>query len=250
METQEQFEAHMAQVIWDNRWKEESAYEIFVKDHMCREGAKIYAKEHCVFADHFPRWFGAVAASCPHADARRYMIENMYVEEVNDPTISQGHYESLVDFGVALGFDRDFLYNYKGAVYTRLALAYWDRATRAWPWIEGFAAVAGLEAARGPAVLRLGGTRPNSRATFRALKLDEKDVAHWAAAETADYGDDGHGDMTLKILSKYARTDAQQARVLEVLAETMQVRWFHFDCIGRDSLKAAGVALKDVGLAA
>jgi hypothetical protein len=56
--------------------------------------------------------------------------------------------------------------------------------------------------------------------------------------------------MTLKILSKYARTEAQQARVLEVLAETMQVRWFHFDCIGRDSLKAAGISLQDVGLVA
>ena len=53
-----------------------------------------------------------------------------YVEEVNDPTIDNGHYESLLDFGVALGHDREFLRNYHGAIYTRLCIAYWDRATR------------------------------------------------------------------------------------------------------------------------
>jgi hypothetical protein len=49
--------------------------------------------------------------------------------------------------------------------------------------------------------------------------------------------------MTLKILSENASTEAEQARILEVLAETMQVRWFHFDQIGREAMAAAGVEL-------
>jgi pyrroloquinoline quinone (PQQ) biosynthesis protein C len=250
MESPEDFERHMAQTIWDNRWKMPSAYEVFTRNHMCRDGAAVYALEHCVFAAHFPRWFGSVVANCPHLKARRYMIENMYVEEVNDPTISNGHYESLVDFAVALGHAREAVYAYKGKIYTRLAIAYWDRATRAWPWLEGFAAVAGLEAARGPAVLKLGNARPNSRAVFKSLGLPDAAMSHWQAAETADYGEDGHGDMTLKILSEYATTEEQQSRILEVLAETMEVRRHHFDCIGRDCLKAAGVPLETVGAAA
>ena len=233
----------MAQVIWDNRWKKESAYEVFTKSHMCVEGARVYALEHCVFADNFPRWFGAIVANCPVASARRYMIENMYVEEVNDATIQNGHYESLVDFAVALGLDRDFIYHYEGRTYTKLAMAYWDRAVRAWHWTEAFAAVAGLEAARGPAVLKLGGARPNSRSVFKSLGLSDKAMSHWQAAETADYGHDGHGDMTLKILSEHVTEESHKARILKVLAETMQVRWFHFDCIGRDALKASGVSL-------
>ncbi len=55
--------------------------------------------------------------------------------------------------------------------------------------------------------------------------------------------------MTLKILSEYAATAEQQARILDVLAETMQVRWFHFDQIGRDSLAAAGIELEDAAVA-
>jgi pyrroloquinoline quinone (PQQ) biosynthesis protein C len=244
MESREAFEQHMAQTIWDNRWKNHTSYELFISKHMCREGAAIYAREHCVFAQHFPRWFGSIVASCPDMAARKYMIENMYVEEVNDPTIDNGHYESLVDFAVALGHDRDFIYNYKGQIYTRLCLAYWDRATRAWPWMEGFAAVAGLEAARSPTVLKLGKALPNNRSVFRSLNLDEKDLSHWSAAETADFGSDGHGDMTLQILSEHATSDEKQARILEVLTESMQVRSYHFECIGRESLIASGVPLE------
>lgn len=246
MLAQTEFEDRMSRVIWENRWKNHTAYELFVTKHMSIPGAQVYAREHTVFARHFPRWFGAVAANCPILSARAYMIENMYVEEVEDPTIEKGHYESLIDFGVALGLDRDFLYDYKGSIYTRLAIAYWDRATRAWPWLEGFAAVAGLEAARSPSVLKHGHAIPNNRAVFRPLGLPEEALSHWSAAESADYGSEGHGDMTLKILSENARTAEQQERVLEVLAETMQVRSYHFDCIGRDALAAAGVATDEL----
>lgn len=246
MESQDQFEEHMAEVIWQSRWKNHTAYELFVTKHMCREGARVYAREHAVFARNFPRWFGSVVANCPSFAARRYMIENMYVEEVEDPTIDNGHYESLLDFGVALGCDRDFLNGYQGRIYTRLCIAYWDRATRAWPWMEGFAAVAGLEAARSPAVLKRGNCIPNSRSVWGPLGLPQEAMSHWSAAETADYGAEGHGGMTLRILSEHAETEAQQKRILEVLEETMHVRSYHFDCIGREALKEAGVATDDL----
>lgn len=240
MESREDFEQRMGLVIWENRWKNHTAYELFITKHMNREGAKVYAREHAVFADHFPRWFGSVVANCPILEARRYMIENMYVEEVNDATIDNGHYESLLDFGVALGLDREDLRHYKGSVYTRLCLAYWDRATRSWPWLEGFAAVAGLEAARSPAVLKHGKCLPNNRSVWRPLGLPETALSHWSAAEVADYGKEGHGDMALRILSEHAITEQQRARILEVLSETMQVRSYHFDCIGREALIAGG----------
>ncbi len=51
----------------------------------------------------------------------------------------------------------------------------------------------------------------------------------------------GHGDMTLKILAKHADTNTKQARIIEILTETMQIRWLQFDMIGRDALVASGV---------
>jgi hypothetical protein len=40
----------------------------------------------------------------------------------------------------------------------------------------------------------------------------------------------------------------ERERILEVLAETMQVRAFHYDCIGREALAAGGVAYEKLPL--
>ncbi len=239
----EEFESRMASVIWENRWKHHNTFDVWLQNHMSREGARVFALEHCVFADEFPRWFGSIIGNCPALDVRQYMIENMYVEEVTDPTISTGHYESMVDFAVALGYERDYVYTYKGTPYTKMALAYWERASRAWPWLEAFAAVAGLEAARGPAVKRLGNIASLNRAVWEPLELPDSALSHWSAGEVADMPEGGHGDMTLKILAKYASTEEEQATVESLLIETMQIRWFHFDQIGKDAMAASGIAI-------
>ena len=249
MEPPEAFEGHMAQIIWDNRWKVPNAFQIWIENHMCREGAAIFALEHCVFAEHFPRWFGSIVGNCPHLGARQYMIDNMYVEEVEDPTITTGHYESMVDFAVALGHERADVYTHPGQIYTRLALAYWERASRAGPWIEAFAAVAGLEAARGPAVAKIGSVNKLTRAAWEPLGLSDTALAHWSAGEAADFHEGGHGDMTLKVLAQYADSEDTQARVLKIIEETTQVRWYHFDQIGRDALKASGISMEAASVA-
>jgi pyrroloquinoline quinone (PQQ) biosynthesis protein C len=246
MESPEKFEQTMAHVIWENRWKRHTLFETWLLGHMNRKGASVFALEHCVFADEFPRWFGTIIGNCTAMDVRQYMIENMYIEEVRDPTINTGHYESMVDFAVALGFDRKLVYAYKGRPYTKMALAYWDRAARAMPWLEAFATVAGLEAARGPAVAKLGNTIALKRKLWEPLGLPDKAVEHWAAGEIADIPEGGHGDLTLKLLAKHADTDEKQKSVLNCLAETMQIRWFHFNQIGCDALKESGVHLDAV----
>jgi pyrroloquinoline quinone (PQQ) biosynthesis protein C len=233
------FEKKMAKVIWENRWKNFSAFDSWIDDHFCAEGAAVFAREHCVFARHFPRWFGNIIGNCPEMDVRQYMIDNMYVEEVKDPAITTGHYESMVNFAVALGFSRKFIDGYKGAIYARMALAYWDRASRAWPWLEAFAAVAGLEGARGPLVKKMGRTRPMNKDVWGRLGLKPKAMEHWQAADEADLPEGGHGDMTLKILAKHADTAEKRARVLDILEESMQVRWYHFDAIGREAIAAS-----------
>ena len=239
----EAFEDEMAKVIWKHRWETPNVWEVYLRNHLSREGAAVFALEHCVFADNFPRWFGSIIGNCPHLDARQYMIENMYVEEVSDPTIGRGHYESMVDFAEALGFDRDYVQAYGGRPYTKMALAYWDSASRSKPWLEAFAAVGGLEAARGPSVKRLGHTTPHNRESWAPLGLPESALAHWKAAESADFPEGGHGDATMKILAKYADSAEKQEVVLATLAESTQIRWFHFDQIGRDAFQASKLPL-------
>jgi pyrroloquinoline quinone (PQQ) biosynthesis protein C len=240
MQAPREFEQSMARVIWERRWKSHTLFETFLLRHMSRPGAAVFALEHCVFAEHFPRWFGTIIGNCPAMDVRQYMIENMYLEEVQDPTIHTGHYESMVDFAAALGYDRAFVYGYEGRAYTKMALAYWERASRALPWLEAFATVAGLEAARGPSVAGLGNTVALKRKLWEPLGLPEKALEHWSAGEVADIPEGGHGDMTLKILAKHADSADKQARVLKCLDETMEIRAFHFNQIGRDAIEASG----------
>jgi len=57
------------------------------------------------------------------------MIENMYVEEVTvSLPVEREHDETMVDFAVALGFDRAYLTKFTGAIHTRMAAVYVDWA--------------------------------------------------------------------------------------------------------------------------
>ncbi len=122
---------------------------VYTRDHLSREAARIYGLEHCVFAATFPRWLANITGNCPHLKIRKYLIENMFVEEVNDPTIPTGHYESLVDFVVELGAEREFVLGYTGAPITKMRVTYCDWVSRTKPWLETFACVAGNECGRG-----------------------------------------------------------------------------------------------------
>src|SRR4029434_7407520 len=185
-------------------------------NHMTREGARVYALEHCVFAVNFPRWLTNIAGNCPILEVRQYLIENSYAEKVRDRTIVTGHYESLVDFAVALGLDRDYIYNYQGAPITKMRITYCEYVSRYRPWLEAFASIAGNEVARGKAMIKRVGERARtSSENWSKLNLDDKALAHWDAADEADSSDGGHGEAPLDILAKYADTKEKQDACLE-----------------------------------
>lgn len=237
--TPEAFQEAMIDVLGRTFFQNPPAYFDFLRHHMTHEGARVFALEHCVFADHFPRWFGNMVGNCPVIEVRQYMIQNMYVEEVNDPTIEAGHYESLVDFAVALGFDRDFVHNYKGRDHTRLAVTYWDSASRK-PWLEAFAAIGGLEVSNNAEIAaRFGMTPLNSRKWFEPLGLTGKALDHWEAGEAADTHEEGHGAETLRIIARYADTEEKQAAVLASMQESFEVMRFHWDLLGRAAIAAS-----------
>src|SRR5580704_9597379 len=91
----EAFKAHMRDIVGETYWSSPPCMYEFQNAYMSRAGALAFALEHCQFTDRFPRWFGSIVANCPHLDARAYMIANMFVEEVEDPTMPIGHNESM-----------------------------------------------------------------------------------------------------------------------------------------------------------
>lgn len=240
--TPDEFQNAILDLLQEMRWGTPTIYEEYRANNLTREGARIYALEHCVFAANFPRWLANITGNCPHLDVRKYLIENMYVEEVHDPTITVGHYESMVDFTVALGIDRSFIYSYTGAPITKMRITYCDWVSRTKPWLEAFAAIAGNEVARGKEMIkRVGDRARTSRGQWSALKLSDDALTHWDAADAADSAEGGHGDAPLEILKQYADTEEKQEACLRAMAERQQINRIWFDQIGVWAYEASGL---------
>lgn len=211
----------------------------FMAKHLSIGGARVFTLEHAVFADHFPRWFANVIARCPHIEARKYMVENMYVEEVEDPTVKEGHYDSLIKFGVALGLTREQIVNHDPMPATLMAINYWDNAGKINSWLEGFAAVCGLEISNNPEVCaRYNVKSPVLKECWEPLGLPDEALTHWKSATAADTGEESHSEEPIRILIEFARTDEDEQRVLKALRDSYRVKRFHRDVVAEAAIIA------------
>lgn len=225
--------------VADAWWEQNPKIVDFVNHHLSREGARIFTPEHTFFAAHFPRWFGSVIANCPVLEVRSYMIGNIYVEEVDDPTIHDTHHGSMVTFGEGLGMSREEVLNHVPSIPMRMGVHYWDNMGRTQPWLLGFAAIGSLELTNhGELAARYREIPLDARKKWEPLGLDPKYLVHWEAADAADPGEGGHADETVRILAKYAGTDEEGQKVLEVVRESISVFRFIYDNIAERAIAA------------
>ena len=80
--TPAKFKEAILDVLEEGRWTVPTLLETYNAESLTREGARVYALEHCVFAANFPRWLTNIAGNCPILEVRQYLIENAFVEEV------------------------------------------------------------------------------------------------------------------------------------------------------------------------
>jgi hypothetical protein len=123
-----------------------------------------------------------------------------------------------------------------------MRIIYCDYVSRYRPWLEAFASIAGNEVARGKAMIqRVGERARTSRKNWDKLKLNDKALAHWDAADEADSSDGGHGDAPLAILAKYADTKEKQDACLEAIRDRQHINRIWMDQIGAWSYEASGL---------
>src|ERR1700677_3854233 len=236
------YKEYIRTMVGETYWAVPPALYLFQREYMSREGALLFALEHCQFTDRFPRWFGNIVANCPFIEARAYMIENMFVEEVKDPTIDVGHNESMWMFAKALGASEQQIRKYVPMIVTTMALHYFDNVSRTKPWLEAFAAIACLEMlTNAPLAARYGQVPGNSSKPWAKLGLQREAMSHWSAAEHADpgVGDDGpgHGEDALALLARYAASEADQDRAAAALRESILVHKYQYHQIGLAAIK-------------
>jgi pyrroloquinoline quinone (PQQ) biosynthesis protein C len=238
----EAYKESIRTMVGETYWAAPPALYLFQREYMSREGALLFALEHCQFTDRFPRWFGNIVANCPFIEARAYMIENMFVEEVKDPTIDVGHNESMWVFAKALGASEQEIRDYVPLIVTTMALHYYDNVSRTLPWLEAFAAIGVFEMlTNAPLAARYGQTPGNSSKPWAKLGLEKTAMSHWSAAEHADHGDGddgpGHGEAALDLLARYAHTAEDQERAAAALREAILVHKYQYDQIGLKAIE-------------
>jgi pyrroloquinoline quinone (PQQ) biosynthesis protein C len=134
---------------------------------------------------------------------------------------------------------RDQILNYLPSIPMRMGIQYWDNISRTRPWLEGFAAIGSLELTNhGALAARYGEIALNARKKWEPLGLDAKYLAHWEAADAADPGEGGHADETARLIVKFANTDEESRRVLEVVRESINVFRFIYDHIAERAIAA------------
>jgi hypothetical protein len=90
-------------------------------------------------------------------------------------------------------------------------------------------------------IKRVGERARTSRENWDKLKLDDKALAHWDAADEADSSEGGHGDAPLEILARYADTKEKQDACLEAIRDRQAVNRIWSDQIGVWSYEASGL---------
>lgn len=239
----EAYKEYIRTIVGEIYWASPPANILFQREYMSRDGALIFALEHCQFTDQFPRWFGNIIGNCPVLEVRAYMIENMFVEEVKDPTMDIGHNESMWAFAKALGADEEQIRGHVPLIVTTMALRYFDDVSRTKPWLEAFAAIALLEMLTNAALAAKYGQIPgNSSKPWAKLGLDGRANSHWSAAEHADHGvgdnGPGHGEEALEILARHALTEQDQDRAAAAMRESILVMKYQYDQIGLQAIEA------------
>ncbi len=239
----ESYKAHMRDLVGEAYWKSPPAIITFQEQHMSRPGALFFSLEHCHFTDKFPRWFGNIVGNCDVIEARAYMIENMFVEEVKDPTIELGHNESMWAFAKALGASQDEINRHVPLISTTMALRYFDDVSRTERWLEAFAAIGCLEMlTNAPLAARYGHKPINASEPWAKLGLNRDAMSHWSAAEAADHGagesGPGHGEDALDLVARHANTSELQERCAKAMVEAVLVCKYQYDQIGLKAIEA------------
>jgi pyrroloquinoline-quinone synthase len=190
--------------------------EAWAEGRLSREHFAFWVGQHLGYVGHFSEWMGHMFGDCPYKDARDFLLQNMWEEEMGTP-----HTELLIRFGMACGWTRDQLENAEPLVTTRAMRAWCDLLGRAHDFLGATAGlIVGLES-QTPGIY----TRqlPPLREKYG---FTEEETIFFEIHITSDVI---HGERGYQIVEKYADTPEKQAHCLEMVRQAGQMRWMYMD---------------------
>ena len=194
---------------------------------LTRDHFAYWVGQHLHYVGHFSEWLGAMFADCPHKDARDFLLQNMWEEEMGTP-----HTELLIRFAEACGWSRDRILSQEALPTTR-GLRYWcETLAKSHDFVGASAAlIVGLES-QTPGIY----TRQLPPLREKYGFTDEETIFF----EIHIASDAVHGERGYQIVERYATTPEEEQRCLQLVHEATEMRWMYMDGLHRALMREIG----------
>jgi pyrroloquinoline-quinone synthase len=193
--------------------------EAWVKGELTRAQLGQWVCQHYQYVGQFARWCATIYGTCPDADARDFLLENIIEEESGTK-----HVDLLIRFGEACGVSRDQIETTRQLPTTR-GLTAWCYETARKPFHVGAAGLlVGLES-QVPGIYKR--NLPPLRTHYG---FNDHEVEFFAIHIDAD---EVHGERGYQIVERHCDTPARQAQALEAVREATDMRWLYMTGLHR-----------------
>jgi pyrroloquinoline-quinone synthase len=184
----------------------------WVSGQLTRPQLGEWARQHYHYVGKFSQWCGTVYGRCPDQEARDFLLENMWEEEMGNR-----HSELLIRFAEACGFSRDDVLNVDVLPTTRGLTAWCYEMANAHSFLEAAAGLlVGLES-QTPGIYRR-----NTPPLLEKYGFTEREVEFFIVHQTAD---EDHGERGYQIVERHATTPALQDLAVRTVREATAMRW-------------------------
>lgn len=194
---------------------------------LSRDHFAFWVAQHLHYVGHFSEWLGAMFADCRYKDARDFLLQNMWEEEMGTP-----HTELLIRFAEACGWSREKILTYP-ALPTTDGLRYWcEMLAKSHDFVGASAAlIVGLES-QTPGIYTK--QLPPLREKYG---FTEDETIFFDVHITSDVV---HGERGFQIVEKYAIGAEEQQRCLDLVHKATEMRWMYMDGLYRELVRQYG----------
>ncbi|TLS53611.1 iron-containing redox enzyme family protein [Paenibacillus antri] len=188
------------------------------KEHFAR-----WVEQHYAYVGPFAEYLAYIYANCPHEDARDFLLQNMWEEELG----GDRHTDLLIRFGEACGTTRERIVGMKELLPETIGLQSWCyRMAFKENYLYATAAlVVGLES-QVPAIYRRQTPTLREKYGFTDEEVEFFDL-HIVSDEI-------HGERGYQIVLEYAKTAEEQQRCIQIVEEATKMRRMYIAAISRE----------------
>jgi pyrroloquinoline-quinone synthase len=221
----EAFRRALEQAIEDNAVAKAPFTTMWANGELKKEHFARWVEQHYAYVGPFAEYLASVYANCPHEDARDFLLQNMWEEELG----GDRHTDLLIRFGEACGTTRERIEAMDNLLPETIGLQSWCyRMAIKENFLYATAAlVVGLES-QVPAIYRRQTPTLREKYGFTDEEVEFFDL-HIVSDEI-------HGERGYQIVLEYARTVEEQQRCIEIVKEATKMRRMYLAGISREFL--------------